>query len=149
MRTNKSAQGVTLIELMIVVAIVGVIAAIGYPSYQESVRKSARTMGTASLMETLGRQEQYFINNKQYSSNLMALGYPANGYYIDKEGQAQATAAGSVYLIRIATTPAATTSTFTLEAVPQNGQTGDSACGTLILTHTGARSRSGTATNCW
>lgn len=148
MRTNKGEKGFTLVELIIVAAIVGVIAAIGYPSYQESVRKSARTMGTASLMETLGRQEQYFVNNKQYSTNLMALGYPANGYYINTEGQAQATAAGSVYLIQLAAAPAATTTTFSLEAVPQNGQVTD-ACGTLILTHTGARSQSGTPTNCW
>ena len=57
MLNKRSAKGFTIIELLIVIAIVGVLAAIGYPSYQESVRKSQRKMANAALIEAAGRQE--------------------------------------------------------------------------------------------
>ena len=141
---NKSTAGFTIVEVLIVVAIVGVLAMIGYPSYQESVRKSQRKMANAALIEAAGRQEQYFVNNKQYASDLTNLGFPANGYYISKDGEETAASeAGSIYLVSIS---ASTATTFTLQAVPQSGQTADT-CGTLTYTNTGARTP--TTAGCW
>ncbi len=144
MMKTKTTSGYTVIELMLVVAVVSVLAAIGFPSYQESVRKSARKMGNATLIEVAGRQEQYFVNNKQYASDLTNLGYPANGFYIDKKGQTYSAAGnGTVYLLEIA---ASSATTYTLQAVPQSGQSSDS-CGTLSYTNAGLRSP--TTDNCW
>lgn len=140
----QKSSGYTLIELMIVVAVIAIIASIAYPSYQNSVRKAARQTGKGVLLEVVSRQEQTFINNKSYATDLSNLGYPANPFYIDNEGTPQASAAGSVYQISLA---AATASTFTLQAVPQNAQTKDSECGTLSITDSGMQSP--TTNNCW
>ena len=62
---NKS-MGFTLIELMITVAIIGVLGAIAYPSYQDSVRKSRRAEGRSAMMEVLQQQERYMTQNNTY-----------------------------------------------------------------------------------
>ena len=62
---NKS-MGFTLIELMITVAIIGVLGAIAYPSYQDSVRKSRRAEGRTAMMEVLQQQERYMTQNNTY-----------------------------------------------------------------------------------
>ena len=62
---NKS-MGFTLIELMITVAIIGVLGAIAYPSYQDSVRKSRRAEGRSAMMEVIQQQERYMTQNNTY-----------------------------------------------------------------------------------
>ncbi len=66
-RTRASAQvGFTLIELMITVAIVGILAAIAYPSYQDSVRKGKRAEGRTALVDFLQQQERYLTQTGSY-----------------------------------------------------------------------------------
>lgn len=74
----RRATGFTLIELMIVVAVVGILAAIAYPSYIDSVRKGNRAEGRAAIASLLQQQERY---------------YTQNNTYVDFETEAKATAA--------------------------------------------------------
>ena len=77
---NKS-MGFTLIELMITVAIIGVLGAIAYPSYQDSVRKSRRAEGRSAMMEVLQQQERYMTQKNTYLVfNADATGTPFNIY---------------------------------------------------------------------
>jgi len=71
--------GFTLVELMAVVLIISILAAIGYPSYTEHVARSKRAEGKALLAEAATRQERYFFSNNTYTTSLADLGFPANG----------------------------------------------------------------------
>ncbi|MBF6630431.1 MAG: type IV pilin protein [Comamonas sp.] len=68
MLTSKKHQGFTLLELMITIAIIGILASIAYPSYQEYVRKSKRAEGRVALMELIQQQERYMTQNNKYAS---------------------------------------------------------------------------------
>jgi type IV pilus assembly protein PilE len=66
-------RGFTLIEVMIVVAIVGILAAIALPAYQDQVRKSRRASAEAHLMDIASRQQQFLLDNRRYATNLATL----------------------------------------------------------------------------
>ncbi|MEH6617468.1 MAG: type IV pilin protein, partial [Porticoccus sp.] len=85
------SRGFTLIELMIVVAIVAILVGIAMPNYREYVLRSNRAVAKGALLEVASRQEQYFLNNRSYTHLLADLGYPVS-YYIDSEGQPEAAA---------------------------------------------------------
>lgn len=140
-QARRRAKGFSLIEIMIVVAVIAIIAAIALPSYNNSVLKSKRGMGKAELMEVLSMQEQYFINNKAYATDLTSLGYATNPYFINDQGSEVADA-NSIYRIALS---GATVSDFTIEALARNGQADDTDCSTLTLTNTGAK----TPAQCW
>jgi type IV pilus assembly protein PilE len=59
-------QGFTLIELMVVVAVIGILAAVAYPSYQDSIRKTKRAEGRAALMRLMQQQERWYSQNSTY-----------------------------------------------------------------------------------
>ncbi len=78
---KRHILGFTLIELMITVAIIGILAAIAYPAYQDSVRKARRAEGHAFLMDAMARQERYYSENNEYiitEPGLADLGYQAD-----------------------------------------------------------------------
>lgn len=140
-------HGFTLIELMIVVAIVALLMLVAYPAYREQVRKTKRTVATGELQSLLARQEQFFVNHRQYTTDLTDLGFgAATSYRIDDEGR-EVTAGGS-YLISLV---GATASAFTVTAEPQGVQAEDTRCGTLSLTSAGVKNKTGTGAlpECW
>lgn len=68
-RTNRVKNaGFTLIEVMIVVGIIGILAAVAYPSYIDSVRKGKRAEARAALMNLMQQQERYFTQNNTYET---------------------------------------------------------------------------------
>lgn len=80
---REAARGFTLIELMIVVAVIGILAAIAYPSYVDSVRKSRRADALAALTDARLKQEKYRASNISYGTRVQA-GISASspdGYY--------------------------------------------------------------------
>ncbi len=73
--TGRYQHGVTLMELMIVVAIVGILAGVAFPAYKAYVDRAKRSEGKAFLMEIAARQERYYFDNNSYAADPEDLGY--------------------------------------------------------------------------
>ena len=141
MRVLKHNQkGFTLIELMIVVAILGIIASIAYPSYLESVRKSNRTDAKAMLSDVSQRLQRCFTAYSAYNDDSCAVEDQITG---------GATLASQEGFYSISGTVNATG--FSLTATAVGVQAADSKCKNFTLTNTGVRTVSGTssADDCW
>ncbi|TNE92926.1 MAG: type IV pilin protein [Gammaproteobacteria bacterium] len=142
----KKNTGFTLIELMIVIGVIAILVAIAYPNYQAYLVRANRSVGKAELMSVAARQEHYFLNNKAYTGDLTDLGYPADPYFIDREGTALAAAGSSaIYQVSIAASDAIS---FTLALTRVNFQLKDTECGNLGLNDTGIRTPA-TPALCW
>lgn len=124
-------KGFTLIELMIVVAIVAIIAAFAYPNYQDSVKKARRTDGKGALEGLAQAMERHFTANNTYLGAGTTGGN--TGAPTIYPTQAPIDSGTKFYNLTI---KSATATTFTLLATPINGQVGD---GVLELDNTGAR----------
>ena len=129
-------RGITLIELMIVVVIVGMLAAFAYPSYRAQVMKTYRSDGKATLMQVSQQLERCYTRFSSYNNAGCAVVFPV----ASPEGHYSVTAT------------ALTASAFTLDATPQGPQSSDTKCGVLRLTSTGVEGSQGASTdtnNCW
>ncbi|MFN2301846.1 MAG: type IV pilin protein [Gammaproteobacteria bacterium] len=148
MNRQHGQGGFTLIELMIVVAIIGFLAAIAYPSYNAYVTKSMRSVGQSILTQVASRQEQFFLDNKTYADNLTLLGYAANPMTVSSDGQPNG---GGQVVYQVVIDESTTANTFLLRAVPQGTHaTRDTDCATLSLNHRGQKAATGTApAKCW
>lgn len=69
-------SGFTLIELMITVAVIGILAAIAFPSYQDSIRKSSRADGKNALTQAAANMERYYTENNTYVTAAICGGTP-------------------------------------------------------------------------
>jgi len=72
---KSNEKGFTLIEMMIVIAVIGIIAAIALPSYIDSVRKARRVDAKTGLTEAALRQENFYARNATYTTDLRQVGY--------------------------------------------------------------------------
>lgn len=149
MRVQHS-RGFTLIELMITVAVVGILAAIAYPSYQEQVRKSRRADAKSVLLQAAQWMERYYTENNRYDQNLAGTAV-STSFSTAGLTKSPVDGAAKYYDISLA---AVARNTFTLNAAPTSGtdQTKDK-CQTLTLTSTGVKDVTGGATltkeDCW
>lgn len=72
---RKSQDGFTLVELMVTVVVIALLAMVALPAYNDSVRKGRRSDAKAALTKIAARQEQYFMDNKTYTTDIEALGF--------------------------------------------------------------------------
>ena len=131
----RKVRGFTLLELMIVVAILAILSTIAYASYQNQIIKSRRSAATTCLQERAQFMERYYTTNLTYAGAAAPAqcGPDLNPFYT----------------IAFSGTPAA--KTFVITATPQAGQTADATCGTLSINAQGVRTKSGSGTvaDCW
>ena len=145
---KKLQYGVTLLELMIVVAIVAIISAVAFPSYMQYVVKTKRTIATSALLQIADGQQQFFMDNKQFTNDLTNLGFAANPLVLADDGNDVAAAdVDAVYSISLSNVAA---TTYTITAAPLHGQASrDTDCASLTLNQAGARGNSGGGGDCW
>ena len=124
----KNNKGFTLIELMIVVAIIGILAAVAYPTYTDSVIKGKRADGVEGLLFEAARLEEYYLNNDSYNGAVVSRTQSSDQHYnmtvvIPPDG----------FSYTVTATPVIT----------------DAQCTTLSLDSLGRRTWTGSSANCW
>jgi len=140
----RSARGFTLIELMITVVVIGILAAIAYPSYQGYLTRSRRSDAQQFMQAMDSRQKQILIEQRAYATAPNALNISMSGW------SCTATQCANTYYT-ITFNPAvdntATPPSYSICASPNAGtnQVND---GSLILTHNGAKQRLTGTTGC-
>lgn len=150
MNLPEKRRGFTLIELMIVVAVIAILSMIAYPAYQSQVIKGNRAEGKSAVLKTAQALERYFTVNNTYVAGATAncvnpafttLGMPA--YSGDD-------CAGSKYDMTIVAGAAGITTSFTVKATPRSP---DPECGNLTYTQAGQKgmelNTESTVSKCW
>ena len=138
-------MGFTLIELMIVVALIAIIAAIAYPSFIDSVRKARRADAQTGLMEAAHKLENYYARNATYTEDLTEVGYGNAGWNDISEGSNTV-----YYQMRVIPGGCNIANCFILETQSQGDQVNDRVS-TFTLRSTGAKTmvENGATKNGW
>ncbi|MFP5461486.1 MAG: type IV pilin protein [Gammaproteobacteria bacterium] len=128
---RRRSRGFTLIEVVIVLAMVAILAAVALPSYRDQVRSSRRTEARETMMSIQAAQERWRSSNTSYAATLAELGRATEteNYTYEISGNS---ATG-----------------YTLVATAREKQAGDSTCATIELVVAGAETTHGPADACW
>ncbi len=140
MRTElpNRPYGFTLIELMVVIAIVAILAAIAIPNYSRYVQRTRRSDAQQILLQVAGAEERYYATYNSYGS-LAAVGFSGTPVY----------SANRYYQVSV---PASGSTSFTATATPvSSGPQASDGCTSLSINNAGARTAAGTTRNgsCW
>ena len=136
---RRRMLGITLLELMAVVVVIGVLAAIAVPSYRQYTMRAQRTEAKAALMQLQTNQERFYLTNRTYSDDPDELGFPGD-----------ITERGAYALAIVGANAAGYTATATPRAGGDIDMTRDTQCTTFTVTAQGERLATGSAAEtCW
>ena len=127
----KKNRGFTLIEMLIVMVVIGILAAIAIPSYQNQLRRGTRSSAQAIMMDIANKQQFYLQSQRQYTTDY------ANDLKVSLPQEVS-----SFYDVTVTTNTTATPMTFTINANPKTG-TRQEADGAITLDSTGTKTPSG------
>lgn len=142
MNVIKKELGFTLAEILITIAIIGMLAGIAYPAYTQYVLKAKRSEAQTALVNLANKQEIFYLNNRKYAQNFKTeLGESTNPF-ITENGY-----------YSITTSSVKLTTDFNLVATAISSQVNDELCAALSINHELAKSAStksgDVATDCW
>lgn len=133
---RKYIRGVTLLELMIVVIIIGVLATIAYPNYREYAARAKRNEAKAALLQIATNQEKFYLQNNTYTADMTALGFPVAGGFVT---------GSSSYVVNVGPADA---NDFTATAAYLNADAEAGKCATFQIDGRGAKTSAPLA-DCW
>jgi len=136
MTARKYMRGVTLTELMIVVVIVSILAAIAYPNYRQFVDRAKRNEAKSCLLQVATLQERFYLQNNSYTTDMTNLGFAAAANNITDSGAYSCTV------------NAANANTFTATATYQLGGAEAGKCLTFTIDGAGTKGSAPSA-DCW
>ena len=136
---KRRQHGMTLLELMAVIMVIGILGMIAIPSYRQYVMRAQRTEAKTALMRLQTNQERFYLQNRTYSSDPVALGFAGS---ITERGTYAITIAG------------ADATTYTATATPRAGGAydlrNDTQCTSFSINAQNVRTATGTtAATCW
>lgn len=112
--SRKPLTGFTLVELVVTMAILGILLAIAIPAYTSYVQKGNRPAAKTALLELAAREESYYALNNVYASQPTTLGYSANSISVPGSSQ-------NYYTVTVASATSGTVPGYTLQATPVTG----------------------------
>lgn len=133
---DKRQRGLTLIELMIVIVVLGILVAIGYPGYQEFTARARRAEAISALLQVATNQERFYLNNQTYTTDLTNLGFESSPW----------TTETGTYRIRVL--PGADQNQFIAEADYLRSGSEEAKCNIYTINSAGVKA-STPETDCW
>ena len=156
LQTRRANQrGFTLIELMIAVAIIGILLRLAVPAYLNSIKKTRRVDAKTALLDLAQREERYLSTANIYTTSAPVLGYSSGT--VTASAPMSVLSGGTAYyqMSVVVPDPAATSTSspsFAATALRIGSQTGDTLCGDYTITNTGKQTvanATNSAADCW
>ena len=132
----RKMRGITLMELMIVIVIVGFLAAIAYPNYREFAARAKRNEAKAALLQIAQQQERFYLQNNTYTCDLQQLGFPVAANFVTDSRS---------YTVNVT---ACNANNFTAQAAYNYVDAETAKCGAFAIDGRGNKA-SGPDTDCW
>lgn len=138
----RRIRGFSLIELMIAVAVIGILAAVAYPSYDGYMKRARRSAAQQLMQKIATREGQYLLDARSYNATIAGTG--SINITSTDDWTCAATCTNAYYTISVEVNNAATPPTYTITGAPTVKQASD---GTLTLMSTGAKARTISGSN--